>query len=252
MRHPCPCVACRAEDVLDAEAFAPDVPPAMLGRLGPAGQTLIFGCAFLAVRTTLHSYRSATAEVSHPVSNSEFVVPKVRVASDRTAAPDPSPWLPAGLHPGQPHAEPLQPFHDRVVFTLIRAGYDALDYRFFAQRCACLRKQLKSGFDDVAFHEGNLDNATAARLTAQFGVRFVDVRLYGGFTVPPTVSMPALRGPGEYPIGYKHMCRFFSMQWFHALRRYKIAMRIDEDVCVHNTDGDPFEKLEGAADLRMG
>ncbi|CAE8684193.1 unnamed protein product, partial [Polarella glacialis] len=28
------------------------------------------------------------------------------------------------------------------------------------------------------------------------------------------------------------MCRFYAMQWFHAVRSYEYAMRLDQDVCV--------------------
>ena len=46
-------------------------------------------------------------------------------------------------------------------------------------------------------------------------------------------SLPPRLRKGGYGFGYRYMCRFFAMQWVQALRRYKYAMRLDEDVWVH-------------------
>ena len=51
---------------------------------------------------------------------------------------------------------------------------------------------------------------------------------------------------GGYGHGYRHMCRFFAMQWVHALREYEFAMRLDEDVLVHRME-DVLAPLLGEA-----
>ena len=57
--------------------------------------------------------------------------------------------------------------------------------------------------------------------------------------------LPKIRGPNVNTLGYRHMCRFFSMIWFVALRKYELAMRVDEDVCIHTLHHmpDPFAAL---------
>jgi hypothetical protein len=75
-------------------------------------------------------------------------------------------------------------------------------------------------------------------------VRFVDLKALGAFVVPPRAvsHLFPVRFTNMYPLGYRHMCRFFAVQWMHVLRRYTAVMRIDEDVLVHRM-GPPFTAL---------
>ena len=144
-------------------------------------------------------------------------------------------------------AAPLTPSSPSVrlaIFTLVRGGQDRTDYSVYAVRCRRLHNVSVFNpspllFDDLAFHEGNLPDAeTVATLEANLNVRFVDARPYGAFTGPPphirrrTGDQKRLR-QGGYALGYRYMCRFFAMQWIHALSKYEYAMRLDEDVLVH-------------------
>jgi len=44
-------------------------------------------------------------------------------------------------------------------------------------------------------------------------------------------------------MGYRHMCRFFTLQWVNALRRFEFVMRVDDDVHVHALHDDPLAIL---------
>jgi len=146
---------------------------------------------------------------------------------------------------------PIEPYARYAAFTLIRGGAFEIDYQKYEERCKLLHAVLYNSdygtpvpFDDIAFHEGNVPASIAANISARHRVvRFVDVRLYGGFKIPPKMQMWQVRKPAQYPIGYNHMCRFFAMQWVQALRRYDIAMRIDEDVWVHHVARNPFLRM---------
>ena len=90
-------------------------------------------------------------------------------------------------HFAQAHEWPsLEPQKSKnVVFTLIRGGDDPTDYRYYKKRCNCLHQTLTEPFDDVAFHEGNLQPKQTAYITKRWGVRIAC----------PPASPPELQRP---------------------------------------------------------
>jgi hypothetical protein len=143
---------------------------------------------------------------------------------------------------------PLEPSPSisNVVFTLVRSEEDASG---FIESSKCLSRALSGGppFDRVIFHEGNLPKATARRIEQHFAdvahthakPRFVDAREFGAFA--PNATGP--HGLDARALGYRHMCHFMSMRWFHALATYEHAMRVDVDVCVQRFVHNPFEVM---------
>ncbi len=152
-----------------------------------------------------------------------------------------------------PPVEPTSPRVRDVIFTLVRGGSNpATDYSMLKQSIACTRKAMRPVgplADVVGFHEGNVPKSVASSVAPQIGsgFRFIDARIYGGFMLPKHLRnrLPKIRGPNVNTLGYRHMCRFFSMIWFVALRKYELAMRVDEDVCIHTLHHmpDPFAAL---------
>ena len=142
-------------------------------------------------------------------------------------------------------AQPIAPSAPSVrlaIFTLIRGGIARVDYRGFLARCTALSSAMRTAmpgtaYDDIAFHPGNVPAAMADYLMSEAsGLRVVDARAHGAFVLPRAAERA--RAPGllrkmtGYSFGYRHMCRFFSMQWVRALSRYEFAMRIDDDVLL--------------------
>lgn len=165
-------------------------------------------------------------------------------------------------------AEPVAPSSPdvkHVAFALVRGGEYRMDYDFLVDSRRCFRAAMALGnasqaarYDDVVFHEGNVPARMQMELQAELpGMRFVDARrfgAFGGFDAPPRSARARrarpqpwerLRRPGEYTVGYRHMCMLMTMQWMLALRRYEYAMRIDDDVCIHKAV-DPFQALRDA------
>ena len=108
-------------------------------------------------------------------------------------------------------------------------------------------------YDDVAFHEGNVPAEQQAALRRELpNLRLVSAASFGGFqshiSLPDSLASGANDG---YSIRYRHMCQFMAMLWYDALREYKFAMRIDEDVCVTRL---PHAELQAAlaADYAYG
>lgn len=133
-----------------------------------------------------------------------------------------------------------------AYFTLIRGGEHSSDYNSYISRCRMLRPYINDvTMDDIAFHEGNVPDAIRDHLSKEVTVRFVDVRPFGPFAIPPNTRLFPVRTEGSYSIGYRHMCRFFALQWMHILKGYRVVMRIDEDVLVHTMQHrDPFSYME--------
>lgn len=66
----------------------------------------------------------------------------------------------------------------------------------------------------------------------------------GPFEVPPWVRMPLRPITEDRSLGYRHMCRFWSLLWPQALRDFDYVMRLDDDVeLVEDVVDDPFEAM---------
>lgn len=155
--------------------------------------------------------------------------------------------------PPMPRLKHLQPLKENMIFTLIKGGKSRVnDYNDYIQRCEELKKLNLHTFEDIAFHEGNIPDTVMYEIKKEHNVRFENVHKYGAFRLPNVSWMKKIRGPSEYPLGYKHMCRFFSIQWMHIAQLYKYAMRIDEDVLVHSMPINPAEFMNANPEIVYG
>lgn len=152
--------------------------------------------------------------------------------------------------------EPSSPDVKDVVFKLVRGGRFREDYDKLLTSRKCLLHALGGSavFDEVVFHEGNVPLVVQEELQAELPrLRFVDARGYGGFggvgaSAEAWRPWERIRVPGEYSVGYRHMCRFMFAQWFVALARYEFAMRVDDDVCIERLS-DPFRAMRSVGAL---
>ena len=148
-----------------------------------------------------------------------------------------------------------------ATFALVRGGIAPEDYAGLLARTGGLARAMRAAmpslrYDDVVFHEGNLPSDMAdlvvrtARREHNHSVRLADARAYGAFALPRAAARAKgprglLRVLTGYSIGYRHMCRFFAMQWVHALREYEFAMRVDDDVVLRGI-GDVLGAMRAA------
>ena len=142
------------------------------------------------------------------------------------------------------NVQPIQPFHKNAVFTLIRGGYSVENYKDFANRCRCMRSYTKEEYDDNIFHEGNIPLKIQKEFINEFpNIRFFNVHDFNAFQLPEKYIPPRIRRYNlYYSNGYKHMCRFFAIQWIHIFKKYEYVMRVDEDVCLHS-NYDAFKEM---------
>lgn len=148
-----------------------------------------------------------------------------------------------------PRLRALQTSRPFAFFTLVRGGSHETDLASYAERSRLLKPYRTDRVDDIAFHEGNVPAGVQSAVGKRLDVRFVNLREYGGFEVPQGTRLFPIRTPGSYSTGYRHMCRFFALQWMHILRGYEAVMRIDEDVLVHSMESSPFGAMTKAPDL---
>eukprot|EP00966_Prymnesium_polylepis_P274247 6335624-Prymnesium_polylepis.1 len=157
---------------------------------------------------------------------------------------------------------------DRIaVFTLIRGGASESDYEMFRKSRECVHDGMAGvQYDNIAFHEGNVPAAIQTILGQKMCVSFellctLELRLWNSFMNDALYRytgrslrasgrglLPGLSTHGEYFsrlirhlsdeslsrsfLSRTRQCHFMSMIWFRALRDYKYAMRVDEDVCI--------------------
>ena len=135
------------------------------------------------------------------------------------------------------------------LVALVRGAATLEGYTELRTRNAALHRRFNArfGYPSLVFHEGDVAAEHMRAMEAETPhLRFVDARRWGAFALPPFVRAGWPRYPDAKPMGYSHMCRFFSLQLWEALAElgFDYAMRFDDDV-VLETDftEDPFERM---------
>ena len=211
----------------------------VIGCMYPITSRSIVGTGICLSLLLAHSWRSPTT--LSPLPGPSFDHLQYPPAADATIVP--------GVRPSTNPLVPVKGRYPYAFFTLVRGGESDMNYKGYDKRCRLLWPYYfdasgKRNAEDLAFHEGNVPTRIQIRLEQSYGVRFVDVHEHGGFATPPGVKTFPIRTRGFYPIGYKHMCRFFAIQWMYVMSEYRIVMRVDEDVHVHRMASNPFSFME--------
>jgi hypothetical protein len=114
--------------------------------------------------------------------------------------------------------------------------------------------KLDGDIDIIIFHEGNITPEHQSHIssaTPEMPIKFVDVKRASPYTAfddsrvkvnndlcPPTPQSQA------FPIGYKHMCHFWAIDFLEYLRDYKYVVRVDEDCFIENFDSNILKDME--------
>jgi hypothetical protein len=107
-------------------------------------------------------------------------------------------------------------------------------------------KKLQNQFDIVIFHEGNITKEQQDYIkskTPLMGLIFQNVKDFSNrkafddtkniinYDLCPPTSLS-----NGFPLGYKHMCHFWSIDFLFYLENYEYIIRIDEDCFVYDFD----------------
>jgi hypothetical protein len=145
----------------------------------------------------------------------------------------------------------------RIAISVLTKGYDDVNkYQMLINRNNTIFDKIVNNssyeFDIIIFHEGNIssDHQSYISSRSKLPLIFKDVKNCGGGNAfddnKNKVNMelcPPTRESSAYPIGYKHMCHFWSIDLFEYLSDYKYTIRIDEDVLIDNFGDHILDKI---------
>jgi len=145
-----------------------------------------------------------------------------------------------------------------AIVALIRGYQHTNGYQSLIQRNKFIYDNIvlktKDKFDIILFHEGNIGDEHQSYIienSPELNLIFVDVKTTQPQTAfddsknkinrnlcPPTPQSMA------FPLGYKHMCHFWSMDFMDYLSEYKYIIRIDEDCFITKFNETILEKMK--------
>jgi hypothetical protein len=141
----------------------------------------------------------------------------------------------------------------KIALTALVRGYeDITHYDKLIARNRCILKnfvpKLSAPCDLILFHEGNIPEHHQYIINQKSGqdFHFVDLR-----TTPPFTAFNKYKEEENIvaemngiPQGYRHMCKFWFMDFLGYLSGYDYIGRVDEDVLVLETE-DVFSRMSG-------
>jgi len=104
--------------------------------------------------------------------------------------------------------------------------------------------------DILIFHESSLRPALDLIKSIHPNIKFQEIEFslpefYNQFDIPVNYPHPFVPGM-SFPMGYRHMCRFFSGEIFKhpVMKKYDNYLRLDTDSFIHKIDFDLFDFIE--------
>jgi len=118
--------------------------------------------------------------------------------------------------------------------AVLTRGYETLDeYSMLIKRNQHIAANLKDkSVDILIFHEGNIREEQQNYIqeqTPNLLLKFVDVTGVGFKPEKATVPKESTDG---FSLGYRHMCSFWFVDFWHLVEKYDTLLRIDEDCFV--------------------
>jgi hypothetical protein len=146
---------------------------------------------------------------------------------------------------------------NRVALAVLTKGYTDLEsYETLINRNNYIHDNLLTKtsveYDMIIFHEGNITQEHIDHINkhSKCSLEFRNVKECGNKQAfddsrnkvnkelcPPTPLSD------QFPLGYKHMCHFWSIGLFDYLSDYDYVLRIDEDCYVDRIDPHTFEEV---------
>lgn len=139
---------------------------------------------------------------------------------------------------------------NKIAITVLTRGYgNVLQYNSLIRRNILIYENIISksnfDFDMVIFHEGNIpeDHQLYISENSKQTLIFINVKEYANkeaFDDNKNIVNNDLCPPNSlsshFPLGYKHMCHFWSIDFLEYLKDYKFIIRIDEDCFIDKFD----------------
>lgn len=137
----------------------------------------------------------------------------------------------------------------KIAFVVLSRGYKTKErYNDLILRNISLSEKIDKiflkNFDFIIYHEGNIsteDQIFISKQTPNLNLLFKNVKKVEpknafddsknqiNYTLCPPTNLS-----NSFPLGYKHMCHFWSIDFLEYLKNYKYIIRIDEDCILKN------------------
>lgn len=146
---------------------------------------------------------------------------------------------------------------EKIAISVLTKGYkDIKEYETLIIRNNFIYDNIISkshlDFDMVIFHEGNITEKHQKHISKQSKSKLIfrDIKQYAtksAFDDSKNIRNMELCPPNSlserFPLGYKHMCHFWSIDIFDYLPEYQYTIRIDEDCHVDRIDPEVFNSI---------
>ena len=133
------------------------------------------------------------------------------------------------------------------IAVLTRGYSDISEYDKLIKRNLEIQKNLHNkSIDILIFHEGNITREHQSYIinkTPSLELHFVNVN--NGLAFRSSKSHIAVDpGTSFFGIGYRHMCSFWFVDFWHFVEKYDRILRVDEDCFIDFNIDAVFDKLD--------
>ena len=146
----------------------------------------------------------------------------------------------------------------KIAIVVLSRGYNTIEkYTDLIERNVSIYdlfyNKINQKFDVIVFHEGNINmehQLYISKFTPKLNIIFKNIK-----KTPPKVAFddsknkinysicPPTPLSNSFPLGYKHMCHFWAIDFLQYLKEYKYIVRIDEDCVIKKFDNNVFQKM---------
>ena len=134
-----------------------------------------------------------------------------------------------------------------AIVILTRGYSDPQKYRDLIKRNKYISLYLQNKKTDIViFHEGNIlpnHQTFISSFTPELKMNFINVKERNqAFLRRPNRKI--YKPTHKFSLGYRHMCSFWFVDFWHYVEDYKNILRIDEDCVINFNIDSMFQKLE--------
>jgi hypothetical protein len=134
----------------------------------------------------------------------------------------------------------------KCIAVLNRGYTDEKDYYNLIKRNIHISNNLKDkSIDILIFHEGNiLENHQIfiSNKTPELKIKFIDISNIAFQDNKKNIEFD--KETNAFNLGYRHMCSFWFINFFDAVKNYDKLLRIDEDCYIDSNIDEIFLKLD--------
>ena len=137
---------------------------------------------------------------------------------------------------------------NKAIVVLTR-GYDNIeDYNSLINRNIFIEEHLDDKSTDILiFHEGNItvdQQSYIKSFSPELRIIFIDIKIDNKAFLESKKNCEFKVGLNWFNLGYRHMCHFWFVDFWHFCNDYDYILRIDEDCEIYFDVADIFNLLQ--------